>query len=117
MNPKLNKTVLCLRISSIIYFILGIIWIIFSLAGFFGYYTNDADNITSAIILIIFWFFGIWIWIFIEKTIEWLRNKKPWSWIAAIIISWIYVTSIFFILWIIWLIWLLNKEIKDEYNP
>lgn len=100
MNPKLKKTIIVLRISSIIYFLLGILFITFLSIG-------------SGIMTVVLIGMGT----FIEIVIRNLKRNKYWAWIAGIVVCSLYLTSMLFIvLGIIGLMGLLNKEVRKEFS-
>jgi hypothetical protein len=98
VNPKLRKTIVCLRILSVINFVIGAV---FLLASFIV-----IPFAFPFAVLIIGW--GI----FIEFVIKDLKQRKYWAWVAGLIISGLTIASILFVLGIIALIGLLDTQ-KD----
>jgi len=101
MNPKLNKTIIVLHISAVIYFLLGI-----ALLTVLKYYIPF-----GAFIALI----SIGMGVFVEVIIKGLKDNKFWAWVAGLIICGLYVPSLFIILGIIGLIGLLDKEVRKGF--
>lgn len=114
MNPKLNKTIIVLHISAVIYFLLGILFLIFPflLVGEMGPETPDT-------FIKMMWVFSglfmIAMGVFIEIVVKSLKNNKFWAWIAGLIICGLYIPSIFIFLGIIGLIGLLDKDVRKDF--
>ena len=107
MNPRLNKTIIVLHISAIIYFLIGILP--FLLPGVIE------EELFLKIIWIFMALFSIAIGIFIEIVITGLKNNKFWAWVAGLIICGIYVPSLLIALGIIGLIGLLDKDVRKNF--
>lgn len=111
MNQKLNKTIIVLHISAVIYLLAGVMLLIFS---FFLPSVLDGEPffkttfVLSAVLSIAF---GI----FVEIVIKSLKKHKFWAWITGIIICGLYIPSIFIILGIIGLVGLLNKDVRTDF--
>ncbi len=112
MNPKLKKTIAVLRFSTIMYISLGIFWFIALLFS----YTIPAEE---RLFYILFFLFGsitsLAMGIFFEIVIKNLKEKKYWSWIAALVLCGMYLTSLLFPLGIIGIIGLVDKEVKEDF--
>jgi len=105
MNPKLNKTIIVLHISAVIYFLLGIALLTLTILPRYIPY--------GALLLIAL--VSIAIGVFVEIIIKGLKDNKFWAWVAGLIISGLYVPSLFIILGIIGLIGLLDKEVRKDF--
>src|SRR3989338_8246772 len=92
MNQKLNKTIIVLHISAVIYLLAGVMLLIFS---FFLPSVLDEEPffkttfVLSAVLSIAF---GI----FVEIVIKSLKKHKFWAWITGIFFVGLYI-QIFFI--------------------
>jgi hypothetical protein len=112
MKHPLRPTIICLRISSIVYFLIALVCII----PFFTVSLADQTP-TEAMILRIGWgmmcalsfIFGV----FIEKVIKALKQGRHWGWIAGLCIAGLYTPSGFMVLGIIMLVNLLKEESKE----
>ena len=102
MNPKLNKTIIILHISAVIYFLLGI-----ALLTVLSRYIRFGASIIALV--------SIGMGVFVEIVIKGLKDNKFWAWVAGLIICGIYVPSLFIILGIIGLIGLLDKEVRKDF--
>src|SRR3989338_6996541 len=111
VNPKLNKTIIVLHISAVIYFLLGIIFLILPFLS--------SDEIGLGTFTKILWIFiallSIAMGIFIEIVIKSLKNNKFCAWVAGLIICGLYIPSLFIILGIIGLIGLLDKDVRKDF--
>ena len=113
MRNPLKPTIICLRISSVLYFLIAL----FCTLPFFTVPLAD-ESPTEAMILRITWgltcvmslVFGI----FIEFVIKAIRSGKHWGWIAGLCLAGLYIPSGFMILGIIMLINLLKEESKEH---
>lgn len=105
----IKPTIVCLRISSIIYILLGLVMIPF---GFFAF----SVDFFSGFILLLFCPFSIGIGVFIEIVIAGLKKKKKWTWMAALILCIMYIPSAFVILGVIGIIPLFKDEVKKDFN-
>ena len=103
MNPKLNKTIIILHISAVIYFLLGIAFL-----TILPKYVYIAGASFVAL-------FSIGIGVFVEIVVNGLKNNKFWAWVAGLIICGLYVPSFFIILGIIGLIGLLDKDVRKDF--
>lgn len=103
MNPKLNKTIVVLHITAVIYFLLGI-----ALLTIFPRYAYIPGASFIALVSI---GFGV----FVEIIVNGLKNNKFWAWVAGLIICGLSVPSLFIILGIIGLIGLLDKDVRKDF--
>ena len=109
---SIKPTTISLRISSILYLMLGLFFGLIFL--FFDHYFID-DFMFS------FWtyfllIFTLGIIVFIEIVIASLKKRKKWSWFAALIICAIYIPSAFIILGIIGIRPLLKEEVRSDFG-
>ena len=109
---SIKATTISLRISSVLFLILGIFFVPIFL--FFDYFFID-DFMFS------FWTYFLLILIlgmivFIEVVIASLKKQKKWSWFAALVICGIYIPSAFIILGIIGILPLLKEEVKNDFG-
>ena len=98
MNPKLRKTIISLRILSVVNFVIGGIVLLLSF-GFMIFVFPIAAFIIG---------YGV----FIELIIKDLKQKKYWAWVAGVVVSGLAIPSILFIPGIVGLIGLLDTQ-KD----
>lgn len=101
MNPKLNKSIIVLHISAVIYLLLGI-----------GLFTILSDLVVHPVFM---GFVVIGIGVFVEIVVGGLKNNKFWAWVTALIICGMYVFSLFIILGIIGLVGLLDKDVRTDF--
>jgi hypothetical protein len=112
MTTPLKPTIICLRISSVLYFLIAIVCVL----PFFTITLGDESS-ADAMILRITWgsmcvlslVFGI----FIEFIIKALKCGQYWGWIAGLCLAGLYIPSGFMVLGIIMLINLLKEESKE----
>lgn len=102
MNNKIKTSIICLRISSISYLIIGVLFLFFS--------SEDSllKFLTILICAILFFF--------IEKVIIGLKNNQRWAWISGIILFAIYLPSLFIVLGILGLVNLLKPEVSEIFS-
>ena len=105
----IKPTIVCLRISSIIYFLLGLAFIPLSIL------ISYEDPFLAFFFLFIF-FFSVGIGVFIEIVISGLKKKKKWTWIAAIVLCAMYIPSAFIILGVVGIIPLFKDEVRKDFN-
>jgi hypothetical protein len=120
MKNPLRPTIICLRISSAIYFLLALVCIM-------PFFTVSLADQTPAetVILRVIWgmmcLLSVVLGVFVEKVIQALRQGKHWGWIAGLCVAGLYMPSGFMVLGIIMLINLLKDESKEyckkEPNP
>lgn len=120
MNPissypqSLKPALLCLRISEGLYVLLAILFGVLGTSGMlFGEKpSSQAEYFYVLGFTIFFVFLCLGMAIFIEIVCQHLKQGKYWAWIAGLILSGIYIPSLFFILGLIALIALLKPESK-----
>ena len=109
MNTTLRPTLVCLRISSVLYVLLALGSVFAcSVASFEG--ETEVDAIILRVTLALLGVFSLVVGVFVEVVIRALKRRKYWSWIAGICLSALYISSIFMILGIIMLINLLKDK-------
>ncbi len=119
MNPELKKTIICLRISSIIYFLLGFAFLFFFVTlshEIFPEVNANTAKLIGVFTALVSFIFTVGIGIFVEIVIHGLKKTKYWSWIAAIILTATYIPSLFIILGIIGILGLLNKSVVADFQ-
>ena len=109
MNPLLKPTIVCLRISSILYFLLGLAFIPLS-------FLISNEEPFLGFFFFFFFFFSTGIGVFIEIVIAGLKKKKKWTWMAALILCIMYIPSAFVILGVIGIIPLFKEEVRKDFN-
>jgi hypothetical protein len=83
LPPRLRMTIICLRISTVIYVLLGVAAVVF---------------IPERIIGIIMLFVSLACAAGVELVIYGLKNYRHWGWIAGLIVCILYIPSVFVIL-------------------
>ncbi|MSU74889.1 MAG: hypothetical protein EXS55_00005, partial [Candidatus Magasanikbacteria bacterium] len=86
INKKFARAIIVLQISSIVYFIIGLLI-------FYSFISNKAHSARVLLLSLLVFGFGL----FIEFIIKDLKKQKFWAWVAAIIIASLYLPSIFII--------------------
>ena len=118
MNPKLKKTILCLRISSVFYFVLGTLiasLLLFFSKKMFGEHPTG-DTLGGLITAIFMAILSLAMAIFVEFVIHGLKKTKYWAWIAGVILTAMYIPSLFIILGIIGILGLLDKSVMSDFQ-
>lgn len=110
---KIKMVTIPFRISSVLYFLMGFGMLILAAAGFSE---KTEDAFLAGSLLVFMALFCIAIGVFVEIVIYNFKKKKYWAWISALIISALYIPSLFIVLGIIPLIAILDKETKDEFD-
>ena len=106
---SLKPTIICLRISSIIYFIIAVLSILI------GFYIIEEDLFLKFTFILLF-LISLALCIFIEIVINGLKKRKKWTWFASIILCGIFIPSAFIILGIIGIIPLFDSDLRKEFN-
>ena len=106
---SIKPTIICLRISSIIYFLIALLSILV------GFYVIEEDIFLKLTFITLF-FISIALSVFIESVINGLKKRKKWTWFASLILCGIYIPSAFIILGIVGLIPLIYSKIRKEFN-
>lgn len=109
MPAKLKQFIIPLRISSVIYALIGII-----VAAVVLFVPSESNS--ERIVMIVFggtmFLVSFGIIVFNEIVIAHLKKGKFWAWIAGICISGLYIPSIFLLLGIFMLRALIDNETK-----
>lgn len=100
MPSRLRITIICFRISTILYVLLGAAAIIFIPEFIFGIVMLVVSLAVAA---------GV------EVVIYGLRKYKYWGWIAGLILCILYIPSLFFVLGGLGLWGLLDPESKSRF--
>ena len=106
---SIKPTILCLRISSIIYFLIAVLSILV------GFYFMEDDLLLKLTFITLF-LISIFLCVFIEIVINGLKKRKKWTWFASLILCGIYIPSAFIILGIVGIIPLFDSNIRKEFN-
>jgi hypothetical protein len=109
-KPRIRLTIIALRISEVIYFLVAL-----CSPFLFTAYTEGQDQI-GLITGICTAIFGIGLVVFIELVIRNLKQQKFWAWVAALCLSGLYVPSAFLPLGIMGLIGLLDPETRAAFG-
>ncbi len=116
MVSKINRAVICLRISQAIYGLLAAIVAVIIFWGW-GSISDDQEGKTIGLITMVITFFMLaGVAVFIHFVIRDLRLKKFWAWVAAICLFGLYLTSIFFPLGLLGFIFLLSESTRKEFG-
>lgn len=128
MHPSLKLAIVCLRISAIIYWLLGIICLFAPLLFivsyiFFNFLPPDLEDLGPVGGLVaatlMSWFVAFWgiaPALFIEFIIHGLKQNKYWAWVSGLIMCGIYVPSGFMILGVLGLVGLLNQAVIKQFS-
>lgn len=128
MHSSLRLAIISLRISAIIYGVIGVGLLLSPLLFLALYiFTNELPEDLEDLgpvggmlaITVLSWFVALWAIgpaIFIEFVIRGLKRTQYWAWIAGIIISGIYLPSGFIIFGVLGLAGLLNQEVSQQFN-
>lgn len=120
MNPKLKKTLTVLQISSIIYFafalLLPILYLSFPQIIFHQAQNQQLIQMAAMFSAAFTFVFCAGLGIFVQFIIRGLKKTKYWAWIAGLIITGLYIPSLFIILGIIGILGLLDKSVIDEFQ-
>ena len=106
MNEKIKYIIVVLRISEIMYYFLGFIFLYYIVTSETGLLLPNFFILSVLSIV-----FGV----FFEFVIRGLKKRKYWAWVASIIICGVSIPSLLIIPSIIGLITLLNKEVRKEF--
>lgn len=110
MKSKVHLAILALRISTVIYALLALVFVLLTFvlptdtdgwSPFMGYF--------MAAILVPFI-------VFLEILIAALRQRRFWAWIAGLIVATLYAPSLFLPLGIMIFIGLLSNESRSEFG-
>lgn len=110
MKSKVHLAILAIRISTVIYALLALVFVVLTFvlptdtdgwSPFMGYF--------MAAILVPFI-------VFLEILITALRKRRFWAWIAGLIVASMYVPSLFLPLGIMLFIGLLSNESRSEFG-
>lgn len=110
---KLKFVTIPLRISSVIYLLIGLLYgaALLFLPGSFWDMPQDEFIIVAitGVMTIVLCFSFL---IFIELVIYFLKKGAYWAWIAAICLAGLYLPSIFLLLGVFMLVGALDEEVK-----
>jgi hypothetical protein len=114
MPKKLSFVTVSLRISSIIYILISVIYTL----GLLLFPKDElaSDPVELGIIIgtgVLTIILCILLVVFIEVVINALKKGKQWAWIAGICLGGLYVPSLFLVLGVCMLIGLLDEEVKQ----
>jgi hypothetical protein len=110
MKSKVNLATLSLRISTVIYGLIGLIFLITAFVAppdIKGW--SKGLGISMAVFSVLFI-------IFLEVLIINLRKRKFWAWVAGLIVGALYTPSIFLPLGIMILVGLLSSPSRAEFG-
>jgi Na+-driven multidrug efflux pump len=128
MHSSLRLAIISLRISAIIYWLLGVGCLLAPLFFLLLYaLTNELPEDfeefgpVGGLMLVtsLCWFaalFALAPAIFLEFVIRGLKQTKYWAWVAGIIVSGIYLPSGFVLFGILGLVGLLNQAVSVQFN-
>ncbi|GEM_PF-5136446 len=114
---RLRLVVVCFRISTVLYILLGL----FAIVGptFLIPSLPPEEAAVAGIFVIFGLIFGlvsIGIAIGVEVVVWYLKQLRYWAWVTAIVISALYLTSIFLPLGILGLLGLLDAETQAAFQ-
>lgn len=115
MPKQLRLAIWALRISSVLYFLMGVVTAVIGLLFFLPLTSQRMGIYEMAILIfmaIISWGMGV----FIECVIRGLKQSRYWAWIAGIIVAGIYTPSLFLPLGILGLVGLLDRETREHFS-
>ncbi|MBU1167209.1 hypothetical protein KKC60_02265 [Patescibacteria group bacterium] len=113
MMPELKKTIIALRISSVIYFIIGVVFTPLVVLIMLSEETPLILAITMGLVTLIS---SVGIGVFIEVVISNLKKEKHWAWLAGVIICGIYLPSGFLVLGAVGLWGLLDDKVRSQFD-
>lgn len=128
MNQPLRLAIINLRITAVIYWILGVGLLFFPLVyigmqALFGVNWTVLPELgpfgNLVAVTLYCWFaalFAIGPAIFLEFIIRGLKRYRYWAWICGVIMCGIYVPSGFMLFGILGLVGLLNRDVINEFN-
>lgn len=109
MPATLNKTIICFRISAVIYFLMGLgAWAVLPLVLVY----KLSMGLGELIIIMGIGGFSILLGVGVEVVIWHLKRGKNWAWVAGICLAGIYIPSAFLPLGILALLGLLDAPSK-----
>jgi hypothetical protein len=109
MNNRINKALVCLHISALLYVVLGIgfYFLLNSLAE------EDRESAAAGIVFAVFCFTLA----VVVETIAWgIRRRYYWAWILGVGTFALYVPSIFMPLGILGVWWLMDDSSRAEFG-
>jgi hypothetical protein len=111
---KLKYVTIPLRISSVLYLIIGLLYggaLLFAPSTFWDMPKEESIIIavTGGVTIVLCIAFAI----FMEVTIRFLKKGAFWAWVAGICIAGLYLPSLFLLLGVFMLIGALNDEVKE----
>lgn len=128
MHSSLKLAIVCLRISAIIYWLLGTICLFapllfIALYTLFNFLPPDLEDLGPAGGLVaatlMSWFAAFWgiaPALFIEFVIQGLKRNQYWAWVSGLIMCGIYVPSGFIVLGVLGLVGLLNQDVIKQFS-
>lgn len=128
MHSSLKLAIVCLRISAIIYWLLGTICLFapllfIALHTLFNFLPPDLEDlgpvgglVTATLMSWFVAFWGIAPALFIEFVIQGLKRNQYWAWVSGLIMCGIYVPSGFIVLGILGLVGLLNQDVIKQFS-
>lgn len=128
MNSALRLAIINLRITAVIYWILGagllvfpfIYLLLYVIWGFDLALMPGLGPVGNLIAVTLYaWFaafFALAPAIFLECIIHGLKRYKYWAWICGIIMCGIYIPSGFIVFGILGLVGLLDRAVTNEFN-
>ncbi len=112
MPKKLQYVTIPLRISSVIY---GALALIFTWLMFFAPMNDGtADTLVIVFSSLLMILVSVGLVVFIELVIRALRRGAYWSWIAGICLTGVYLPSLFLPLGVFMLVGLLDDDTKEH---
>ncbi|MFH1367587.1 MAG: hypothetical protein ABII64_00535 [Elusimicrobiota bacterium] len=109
MSKKLKYAIISLRISTIIYILIGLAFTIFLIAG-------DKETVNAKWFVIATIILGIVLVVFVEIVIKYIKKRRFWAWVAGLCIGGIYLPSLFLPLGIFILLGLLDVNTRREFG-
>lgn len=110
MKSKLNLATLALRISTVLYLLLGLLFLILAFL-----IPANTEGWSPWIGYFMAGFSAVFI-IFLEVLIVHLKKRKFWAWVAGLIVGALYAGSLFLPLGVMILIGLLSSESRAEFG-
>jgi hypothetical protein len=110
MKSKVNLAILAIRISTVIYFLIGIVFLILAFVV-----PPDTEGWSKWMGFFMAGFCVPFI-IFLEVLIIYLRKRKFWAWVAGLIVGALYAPSLFLPLGVMILIGLLSESSRNEFG-
>ncbi|WP_205410165.1 hypothetical protein [Acetivibrio cellulolyticus] len=104
MINLIKPAIICIRIASIIYFLIAVLLVVF------GFFLKE-----DLLIFILYSVFILPMVFWCEITILGLKKTKYWAWVSSIIMFAIFIPSLFIIMGIIGIKTMLSEPVRNQF--